>query len=233
MPEALVRSEGNMPEGEVSTDLAVIEPSTYALVRDAKHAERIKRKLTQKTPPQYARQRGDGHPYLPHQYYSRVLTEAFDGNWSLRVDDRTMLDGKGADKEVMVAVTLVTPGGSYPGYGQHTYQAGNPNQSYAWAIQSAMSKAFRAAAMRIGIGMDHALDELEDSTPGEKEAESAWKSALQQASVGEKSAITLLAEKLDAPFGTMDELLDAVAPDGNHIAGYWKLIELLKEVTNA
>ena len=224
-----------MTDEEETTDIAVHE-GFAAIVYDQKWANDATKALLAKTPARYQRWRGDGAAYLPWQFFAERLTKAFGaGGWGFVIPNVAKTQTKSGSKpEYEITITLelriMVTGATYTAYGAHVYREGQANQSYAWALQSAKSKALRAAAMNLGIGADAALEGLSDQPAGEGDAKKAWRSACSRHKVGEQAAIALLAAEMKAPFTKLDELLDAVATDGDRVAAYWTLIDNLNEL---
>jgi hypothetical protein len=121
--------------------------------------------LLQKTPRREIRTRllnpkepeGPRNPrlkYLEHAYVTETLNLLFGFNWDLEV-----LDQERINNEAVVRTRLrvrLADGSTIvkDSFGGANYQPNNPNSSWADTMKAAQSDALKAAAARLGIGLD-------------------------------------------------------------------------------
>lgn len=121
--------------------------------------------LLQKTPHKEIRTRllnpgraeGPGNPrlrYLEHAYVTETLNLLFGFNWDLEV-----LEQQRVENEAVVKARLrvrLADGSTIvkDSFGGAHYQPGNSNASWADTLKAAQSDALKAAAARLGIGLD-------------------------------------------------------------------------------
>src|SRR3972149_7168334 len=121
--------------------------------------------LLQKTPRREIRTRllnpnrpeGPGNPrlkYLEHAYVTETMNMLFGLNWDLEVVEQQRIDNEAVVKtrlRVRLADGSVIVKDSFGG--AH-YQSSNPNASWADTFKAAESDGLKAAAARLGIGLD-------------------------------------------------------------------------------
>lgn len=121
--------------------------------------------LLQKTPRREVRTRllnpnkpeGPGNPrlrYVEHAYVTETLNFLFGFNWDLEVLEQQRLDNEAV---VKARLRVRLPDGTAickDSFGGAFYQPNNPNASWADTFKAAESDALKAAAARLGIGLD-------------------------------------------------------------------------------
>ena len=141
--------------------------------------------LLQKTPRREIRTRllnprnpeGPNNPrlkYLEHAYVTETLNLCFGFNWDLEVIEQERINNEAV---VRTRLTVRLADGSAitkDSFGGALYQPNNPNSSWADTLKAAQSDGLKAAAARLGIGLDlYRHEELaNESTPvrGERAA---------------------------------------------------------------
>ena len=103
------------------------------------------------------RPEGPGNPrlkYLEHAYVTETLNVLFGFNWDLEVLEQQRIENEAVVKtrlRVRLADGSVIIKDSFGG--SH-YQPGNPNASWADSFKAAESDGLKAAAARLGVGLD-------------------------------------------------------------------------------
>jgi hypothetical protein len=117
---------------------------------------------------------GPGNPrlkYLEHAYVTETLNLCFGFNWDLEV-----LEQQRVENEAVVKTRLrvrLADGSTITkdSFGGALYQPNNPNSSWADTLKAAQSDGLKAAAARLGIGLDlYRHEELvQESAPNREE----------------------------------------------------------------
>jgi hypothetical protein len=133
--------------------------------------------LLQKTPRREIRTRllnprqpeGAGNPrlkYLEHAYVTETLNLLFGFNWDLEVIEQERINNEAV---VRTRLTVRLADGSAitkDSFGGAHYQPNNPNSSWADTLKAAQSDGLKAAAARLGIGLDlYRHEELQKTAP--------------------------------------------------------------------
>jgi len=159
------------PSAPSMPDLPVVKDAAGQAVADlgaylrARTVEAQIGLLLQKTPRKEIRTRllnprkpeGPDNPrlkYLEHAYVTETLNLLFGFNWDLEV-----LEHQRIENEAVVKTRLrvrLADGSTIikDAFGGAHYQSGNPNASWADTFKAAESDALKAAAARLGIGLD-------------------------------------------------------------------------------
>ena len=241
-------------------DIIIYEPKPLNIAVTV--ADNIRKKLGGKTPKQYKRSRPGPIDrrtnerkklwYVPWGYVARVLNDAFGPAWSLEYDmekdvkriplpDLPEVKPKGqnagrpatAREEVMVTITLKTPFGTQTATASHTYYPNNDQILYGDVVQSAVSKALRRAATRLGAGLDLYLgdnaEEFEVNATLEAHADT-FTIACKEAGIPLRSGVTLLSTKITGDPGTLDTAADVIEAAGGIETACEMLADIIAEV---
>lgn len=240
-----------------ATDAQSLVPATQKQVK-LTISRVIQDKLGRNTPTEYVRKRKGGggktFSYVPWGYVARVLNEVFGPTWSLTYDPEKDVkhmalpplparEPSGTTpgrpqtprEEVMVTVTLTTPFGTQTATASHTYFPDNDAILYGDVIQSAVSKALRRAAARLGVGLDLYLqDDADDFTDGIVALESPdpFKDACRGHGLTAKQGIALVSKALADDSTALTTLADCIEVAGSVEAAVAALDEAVNRISN-